>query len=100
MRKGKVEFVEIESRLGETCRLRNPWATPCRVGEIGGTTKILEGDLLSFDTERGKRYHVVPKDAEALAPRRIAPGRIDEPTSYSLTLPNGKVVTGTLGRGK
>ena len=97
---GKVEFIEIESRLGETCRLRNPWSAPCQVTEIGGETKLLDGDLLRFDTARGKRYRVVPKDAEDPAPRRIAPPRVDEPTSYSLKMPNGKVFSGTLGRRK
>jgi hypothetical protein len=100
MRGGKVECVEIESRLGESCRLRNPWAAPCQVIEIGGKTRILEGDLLCFDTQRGKTYRLVPNAAEVPACRRIAPRQVDEPTSYSLKLPNGKVVAGRLGRPK
>jgi hypothetical protein len=97
---GKVAFVEIESRLGETCRLRNPWSVACQVTEIGGETRVIDGDVLTFDTASGKRYRVVPKDADDPAPRRIAPPRVDEPTSYSLKLPNGKVFAGTLGRRK
>ena len=31
----EVEFVEIESRLGEECRLRNPWGGPCILIGIG-----------------------------------------------------------------
>jgi hypothetical protein len=100
VRGGKVEFVEIESRLGETCRLRNPWDTPCQVAEIGGRTWSLGGDLLSFDTAQGKRYRVVPKDGATPALRRIVPAPINEPTSYSFNLSNGKTVTGTLGRRK
>lgn len=99
MRQGGVEFVEIESRLGESCRVRNPWGSPCRVIEIGGNAKTLDGDLLCFDTERGHRYRIVPKDTEVPGPRRIAPEPVDAPTSYSLKLPSGNVVTGMLGRG-
>ena len=98
MHGGKVEFVEIQSRLGETCRLRNPWGTPCLVAEIGGRTQSMDGDVLAFDTKQGKRYRVVPKDGPALASNRVAPPPVDEPTSYSFKLPNGKVVGGTLGR--
>ena len=35
IRKGEVELVEIESRLGEGCRLRNPWGGPCILIGIG-----------------------------------------------------------------
>ena len=34
-RKGEVEFVEVESRLGEECRLRNPWGGPCLLEVVG-----------------------------------------------------------------
>jgi hypothetical protein len=100
MHGGKVEFVEVESRLGETCRLRNPWGTPCQAAEIGGRTWNLGGDVLSFDTAPGKRYRVVPEGGPTPALLRIAPVPIDEPASYSFKLSNGKVVTGTLGRRK
>ena len=35
IRNGEVEFVEIESRLGEGCRLRNPWGGPCLLSGAG-----------------------------------------------------------------
>ena len=35
IRNGEVEFVEIESRLGEECRLRNPWGGPCLLSGAG-----------------------------------------------------------------
>jgi hypothetical protein len=98
MRGGKVEFVEIESRGGEPCRLRNPWHAPCQVAEIGGGTWPLSGELLSFDTAQGKRYRVVPKDGPPPTLRRIAPAPSNEPTSFSFPLSNGKIVGGTLGR--
>ena len=60
IQQGEVEFVEIESRLGEPCRLRNPWGVPCRVGEIDGTEQELDGDILRFNTEKDRRYRVLP----------------------------------------
>ena len=97
---GKVEFVEVESRLGETCRLRNPWGTPCRVTEIGGGTQTIDGEVLTFDTVQSKRYRIVSEDRQAPTVRRIAPNPTTKPASYSFKLPNGKTVEGTLGRRK
>jgi len=57
---GEVEFIEIESRLGETCRLRNPFSKPCLIGEVGGTIQEMDGAILCFDTERGKHYRILP----------------------------------------
>ena len=99
-RDGKVEFVEIESRLGETCRLRNPWGTPCRVTEIDGKTQTVNGDLLTFNTTQGKRYRVMQEDGSVPVVRRVASTQMTEPASYSFRLPNGKVVEGTIGRRK
>ncbi|MFM8221369.1 MAG: glycosyl hydrolase family 95 catalytic domain-containing protein, partial [Planctomycetaceae bacterium] len=48
--KGTVDFVEVESRLGEECRLRNPWQRPCVVREGGGPPRLLEGEVLRFAT--------------------------------------------------
>jgi hypothetical protein len=62
VQQGKVEFVEIESRRGELCRLRNPWGVPCRIEEIDGTARELNGDILCFSTEKGRRYRVLPMD--------------------------------------
>jgi len=60
IRSGVVEGIEIQSRLGETCRLRNPWGTPCLVTEIGGRETRVEGDIVHFDTTPAKRYRLVP----------------------------------------
>ena len=95
---GEVEFVEIESRLGEACRLRNPWDRLCLISEVDGPTQELEGDVLRFDTKPGKHYWVLPKDVPEPTPRHISPRPATEPASYSLTLPNGTTVQGTLGR--
>ena len=60
-REGEVEWVEIHSRRGETCRLRNPWRRPCDVTEINGETQALSGELLQFDTNSGETYRILPQ---------------------------------------
>lgn len=72
---GEVAFVELESRLGETCQMRNPWPGACRVIELEGDTHELDGEILRFDTKRGKRYQVLPKGKPQPEPRRISPRR-------------------------
>ncbi|MCU0977881.1 MAG: hypothetical protein MUF25_01800, partial [Pirellulaceae bacterium] len=62
IQKGRVQFVEIESRLGEECRLRNPWAGPCGVSEINGGGRELAGELLRFQTAARSRYRCIPKE--------------------------------------
>ena len=62
LRDGEVQLVDIQSRRGETCRLRNPWKGPCDVIEMGGKARVLSGDILQFDTRAGKVYRVVPRD--------------------------------------
>ncbi len=61
-REGHVELVQIHSRRGETCRLRNPWGRPCDVIQTDGEAQVLSGDVLRFDTEPGKVYRVIPQD--------------------------------------
>jgi len=58
---GKVEFIEIESRLGEECCLRNPWQGACVVSESNGADRVLAGELLRFETAAGKRYRLITK---------------------------------------
>jgi hypothetical protein len=60
---GRIEFVEIHSRRGETCRLGNPWAEPCTLTEDGGQARQLTGEILVFDTQPGKTYRVLPQTA-------------------------------------
>jgi hypothetical protein len=57
---GKIEFVEIESRLGEECRLRNPWAGECLLTGSDEPDRKLVGDILRFSTQAGKRYRLTP----------------------------------------
>jgi hypothetical protein len=58
VKKDSVQFVEIESRLGEDCRLRNPWGTECLLTEVGGPGRMLSGEILRFGTAAGRRYRV------------------------------------------
>ena len=60
--KGTVQVVEVESRFGEECRLRNPWNRPCVVQEVGGPSRMLAGDLLRFTTIRGATYRIRPEE--------------------------------------
>ncbi|MBI2298260.1 MAG: hypothetical protein HYU66_04790 [Armatimonadetes bacterium] len=98
VRGGEVEFVELHSRLGGTCRLRSPWRTPCVVTQSGRAPQELAGDVLSFGTRRGGQYLVLPKGRPAPAPRRVGAAPTAAPAVWQITLPNGKVVGGTLGR--
>ena len=63
IRAGEVELVEIESRLGEECRLRNPWGGTCILtrlgageGESAADGSVLEGDASAtgISLERGR----------------------------------------------
>jgi hypothetical protein len=60
IREGVVESVEIESRNGEGCLLRNLWGTPCRITATDGTEHELAGEVLCFATVAGASYHIVP----------------------------------------
>lgn len=60
--KGTVQVVEVESRFGEECRLRNPWNRPCVVQEVGGPSRMLAGDVLRFTTIRRGKYRICPEE--------------------------------------
>ena len=60
IKEGKVVSVEIESRLGEDCRLRNPWGVECLLAEVGGPSHKLSGEILHFPTQTAKRYRLSP----------------------------------------
>ena len=100
LEKGQVQFIEIESRLGEKCRLRNPWNEPVRL--VGGAAikGRLKGDILEFATTRGARYRFLPWSRPSPEPARISPRPTRGPAAYTLRLPNGKLVAATLGRGR
>jgi hypothetical protein len=61
IRGGRIQAVEIESRRGEECRIRNPWPGPCRVETPGGKPvayTVADDGLLAFPTERGGGYRI------------------------------------------
>ena len=97
-RDSQVEFVELHSRLGEPCRLRNPWNGPCQLYSKAGSERLVEGDVLVFETEKGHVYRLLPQGAQLPELRQIAPPRVIEPTSYSFPLADGNSVGATLGR--
>lgn len=99
MREGEVESVEIESRRGEACRLRNPWGMTCTLSKVDGEERELDGEILRFDTETGARYRLCPAGRTAPATVRIAPSSTASPAVYQVNLPGGSTVQGVLGRG-
>jgi hypothetical protein len=99
MRDGKVEFIELHSRRGERCQLRNPWGTPCSVRQIESEeSQQVSGEIICFETSPGKRYLVLPEGDSAPEPRRIALQPATGHVSYKFTLPKGATVSGDLGR--
>jgi len=61
IKEGEVTFVEIGSRLGEECRLRNPWGAECYLMEVGGPHRELSGEIQQFPTKAGRRYRLSPR---------------------------------------
>jgi hypothetical protein len=60
-RGGRVEFVELESRAGASCQLRNPWGeADVTLHRDGRAAERLSGSLLRFPTRAGERLVVVP----------------------------------------
>ena len=72
---GGPEFVEVLSRGGQPCRIRNPWPaeTSLAVYRNGVAWKTLRGALLTFDTERNTRYLMVPSDVKPQSLNRQVP---------------------------
>ncbi len=100
IRAGGVEFVEIESRLGGRCQLRNPWGASCLVVDAAGAAREVGGDIIRFDTTRGGHYRILPKGKTEPMPRRISAEPQTGPAACSLKLPDGKAVRIMLGRGE
>ncbi|MFB9809409.1 glycoside hydrolase family 95-like protein [Haladaptatus pallidirubidus] len=64
MREGKVGFVEVHSRDGGTCRLRNPWGNdPIRVYRDGKRQEDVDGSMVTVDTDAGEDIVIVPSGA-------------------------------------
>ena len=57
MKSGDIQYVEIESQLGETCRVRNPWASNVvlyRNGVQAETITSSKNALMTFSTAMGE----------------------------------------------
>lgn len=61
MSKGVVEFVEIVSHAGASCRLRNPFPCAVILQRNGVRADLLHGSLLEFKTSAGERIGVQPE---------------------------------------
>ena len=64
--KGVVKAVEIESKAGGECRLRNPWGANAKITVYrnGERRETIEGSLLRIPTTRGEIVTVVPENAQ------------------------------------
>jgi hypothetical protein len=60
-----IQFVEIVSRNGGTCRLRNPWRGPCVMKTENGETKKVQGAVLCFETTPGQSYRITADEGQA-----------------------------------
>ncbi|MCD9018879.1 glycosyl hydrolase family 95 catalytic domain-containing protein [Parachryseolinea silvisoli] len=64
-RQGQIEFVEIRSQAGTTCRTRNPWpGKSVTVYRNGKKWKSLKGELLSFPTRKNERYILLTQNGK------------------------------------
>ena len=62
MRHGKVEFVELQSSAGASCRLHNPWGDAgVSIYRNGRKAEDVQGPVLSIPTAKGERIVVVPR---------------------------------------
>ncbi|MDO8686107.1 MAG: DUF5703 domain-containing protein [Clostridiales bacterium] len=62
IKKGKIEFIEIESRNGEECQIRNPWKKSCLLIDDDGKSQKMDGDILCFSSEKFRSYVLTPME--------------------------------------
>ncbi|MBW7456330.1 hypothetical protein ACFOLF_00715 [Paenibacillus sepulcri] len=61
IRSGSIPFVKINSTLGGSCRIRNPWGeTEVSLRKADGKNRALKGSLLEFDTQKGEDIELIP----------------------------------------
>lgn len=95
---GEVEFVEIESRKGGWCQLRNPWAATCLIEDSHGNVHNSSAEILQFKTRPNVKYLILPKGKKLRTPARISPKVTGLPLHYRYELANGRTVNAILGR--
>jgi len=60
VKNSEVSFIEINSQLGGTCRIRNPWpGNTISLYRNGVKTEDLTGYLISFATNAGEDIKIV-----------------------------------------
>ena len=75
VKKGRIEFVEIESQLGGQCRLRNPWpGAEVTLYRNQEKWKDSNGSLLEFETVKGQTFVVVAKGTSPSQFKRVIRG--------------------------
>jgi hypothetical protein len=63
--KGQIGFVQIQSKAGNECRLRNPWPDKqVTLYRDGKEAEDLSGPLLKFPTVAGETISVVLQGSE------------------------------------
>jgi len=71
MTRGSVEFIELHSRAGGECRVRNPWGEAgADLYRNGVRQTSLHGPLLRFATNRDETLVIVPAGARPAALKR------------------------------
>lgn len=62
---GEISFVEINSQLGGTCRIRNPWpGNTISLYRNGVKAEDLSGSLISFSTSTGEDIKIVKQSVD------------------------------------
>lgn len=60
VKNSEISFVEIDSQLGGTCRIRNPWTdSTITLYRNGVKAEDLKGSLISFSTDTGENIKIV-----------------------------------------
>ena len=97
-RGGSTRFVEIVSRVGETCRIRNPWNQPCILVDADGGRSELSGPVIQFATRAQGRYLVYPANRPEPQPERLDAPPSAKPDVLRFTLPDGRTLEGRIGK--
>ena len=62
LQNGQIQFVEVLSKKGGTCRVENPWdEAPLSLYRNGKVAETILGKLLAITTAPGERIVLVPK---------------------------------------